>query len=123
MVAYWLACTKAILASRPLPEPPAGTESLASCEERYRQLDIRHQLLRQTGVEEDRMAEKMELCALINRYLKENKTDFVRRCRECGRALAPTYPYSVCEMCFEGRRRVYRRAPAYRPSGSAKRSR
>ena len=91
--------------NRPLPEPPSGTGTLEDCESRYRELDIRHQLLRQVGVEEDRMDEKLELCKAINRFLKEHKDEYLRRCRQCGRKLPATHPFGVCEQCF---RKSYR---------------
>ena len=110
MVAYWLACVRAILRRQDLPEPFSGFGSLEQCEDRYRELDIRHQLLRRIGVEEDRMDEKEELCRLINRFLQEDRALYLRRCSRCGAKLDVTYPYGVCEKCF-------RREQAYRRSG------
>ena len=94
--------TKALekLAGKPLPEPPSGAGSLEEGEARYRELDIRHQLLRQIGIEEDRMDEKLELCRSINRFLKEHKDEYLRRCRQCGRRLPATHPFGVCDQCF-----------------------
>ena len=100
MVAYWLACVRAILRREDLPEPPSGFGSLEQCEDRYRELDIRHQLLRRIGIEEDRMDEKEELCRLINRFLQEDRALYLRRCTECGARLDITYPYRICEKCF-----------------------
>ena len=97
---YWLACCKSILSNRPLPEPPSPAGTLEDCESRYKELDIRHQLLRRIGIEEDRMDEKLELCRAINRFLKEHKDEYLRRCRQCGRKLPATHPFGVCDRCF-----------------------
>ena len=67
------------------------------------------QLLRRIGVEEDRMDEKEELCRLINRFLQEDRSLYLRRCSRCGAKLDVTYPYGVCEKCFR-RERAYRRS-------------
>ena len=99
---YWLACCKSILSNRPLPEPPSPTGTLEDCESRYKELDIRHQLLRRIGIEEDRVDEKLELCKAINRFLKEHKDEYLRRCRQCGRKLPATHPFGVCDKCFRG---------------------
>ena len=103
MVAYWLACCTAICHRQPLPEPPSGFGSLEQCEARYRELDIRHQMLRRIGVEEDRMAEKQELCEAINRFLQEDRESYLRTCRICGRRLPATYPFGLCERCARRR--------------------
>ena len=99
MILYWLKCCLRMTANQPLPEPVSGIGTLEECESRYKELDIRHQLLRQIGIEENRMDEKLELCDLINRFLKERKDEYLRRCRQCGRILPPTHPYGLCERC------------------------
>jgi ATP-dependent RNA helicase SUPV3L1/SUV3 len=118
LVFYWLSCCRCILANKPLPEPPSGTGTLEECETRYRELDIRHQLLRQIGIEEDRMDEKLELCRAINKFLKENKDEYLRRCRQCGRKLPATHPYGVCDRCF---RESSDLASVYRRRGHSRR--
>ncbi len=115
LIRYWLRCSRCILSGRRLPEPDFGTEDLESCELRYKELDIRHQLLRQIGVEEDRMDEKMELCTLINRYLQEHRNDYLRRCSRCGRVLPSVYPYGICEACYELEKRQM-----WHPGGTGK---
>ena len=100
LILYWLSCCRSIITNQPLPEPPSGTGTLEDCESRYKELDIRHQLLRQIGIEEDRMDEKLELCKAINQFLKEHKDEYLRRCRQCGRRLPATHPFGVCEKCF-----------------------
>ena len=100
LILYWLACCRSIITHQKLPQPPSGTGTLEECESRYRELDIRHQLLRQIGIEEDRMDEKLELCKAINQFLKEHKDEYLRRCRQCGRRLPATHPFGVCDQCF-----------------------
>ena len=100
LVAYWHDCSLAIIDDRMLPEPYSGEDTLTECERKYRELDIRHQLLRGIGIEEDRIEEKMALCRKINIFLTENKEDYLRRCRRCGRLLPATYSYGLCEKCF-----------------------
>ena len=100
LILYWLACCKCILSNRPLPEPPSPAGTLEDCESRYKELDIRHQLLRRIGIEEDRMDEKLELCKAINRFLKEHKDEYLRRCSQCGRRLPATHPFGICDQCF-----------------------
>ena len=106
LLAYWYACSLCILKSESLPEPESGTDTLEECEHRYRELDIRHQLLRVIGIEDGRMDEKLELCRRINEFLEQDKNAYIRVCRYCGRILPPTYRYNVCEKCFQ--RRIHR---------------
>jgi len=101
LVQYWHDCSLAILDDRMLPEPYSGEDTLTECERKYRELDIRHQLLRGIGIEEDRMEEKLALCKKINTFLTENKEDYLRRCRRCGKLLPATYSYGLCEKCYQ----------------------
>ena len=105
LMTYWLDCCKAILRQAELPEPPSGTDTLEDCERRYKELDIRHQLLRRVGVEEDRMDEKLALCEQINQFLRQDQDSYLRQCRECGRRLPPTWPSGLCEHCYQRLRR------------------
>lgn len=100
IVGYWRECCFAIYANHVLPEPFAGTATLEECERRYKMLDVRHQLLRRIGIEEDRMQEKLMLCELINNFLKEDKDKYLKHCSRCGRILPATSEYSLCEKCF-----------------------
>ena len=72
----------------------------------------------QIGIEEDRMDEKLELCRAINKFLKENKDEYLRRCRQCGRKLPATHPYGVCDRCF---RESSDLASVYRRRGHSRR--
>ncbi len=100
IVSYWRECCFAIHSNSLLPEPFACTGTLEDCERRYKQLDVRHQLLRRIGIEEDRMEEKLLLCEKINSFLKEDKDKYLKHCSRCGRILPATSEYGMCERCF-----------------------
>ena len=100
LLSYWFDCSLNILNDQPLPEPFSGTDTLEECEHRYRELDIRHQLLRVIGIEEDRMEEKRQLCERINAFLEQDKDAYIRTCRYCGRILPPTWRFPCCDKCY-----------------------
>ena len=100
LLSYWFDCSLNILNDQPLPEPFSGTDTLEECEHRYRELDIRHQLLRVIGIEEDRMEEKRLLCERINAFLEQDKDAYIRTCRYCGRILPPTWRFPCCDKCY-----------------------
>lgn len=100
LVNYWVNCCKALASGNPLPDPPFGTRSLEDCENHYKALDIRHQLLRKVGVEDDSIQEKEELCKKINEFLVKSKSGFLRRCSCCNRPLPINYSYGMCGDCF-----------------------
>lgn len=96
---YWLVCAMAISAGE-IPEMPYfNTDTLEGCELQYKAFDIRHQILRRIGIEEPCMDEKMALCAKINNMLLDDKMNYRKRCRRCGRYLPATYPYGICDKC------------------------
>ena len=107
LVTYWRQCCFAIIRQKNLPEPTAGTDSLEECELRYKQLDVRHQLLRRIGTEEDRMGEKMALCNIINAFLKKDKDVYLRHCKRCGKVLPATSAYGLCEKCYRRQMAFY----------------
>lgn len=100
LITYWRECCYSIYRGRHLPEPFAGTDTLEECELRYKELDVRHQLLRRTGVEEDRMAEKQYLCEKINAFLEKDKDKYLKRCSRCGRMLPSTSSFGICDKCY-----------------------
>ena len=105
LVMYWLECCIAIGLGA-LPEVPEyETDTLEGCELQYKALDVRHQLLRRIGIEDPRMDEKQELCEKINKLLLADKSRFRKRCRRCGKSLPATWPYGICDDCFNRRRR------------------
>lgn len=100
-VEYWLMCCNAICEGTKLPEPFANERTLESCENKYKQLDIRHSLLRCIGIEENRMDEKYRLCEKINDFLKNSKEKYLKRCTSCGKPLPSTYRYNICNKCHK----------------------
>lgn len=100
IVMYWRECCFAIYKERTLPEPYAGFDTLEECELRYKELDVRHQLLRRIGVEEDRMSEKLMLSNRINEFLEKDKDKYLRHCSRCGRVLPATGSFGICDRCY-----------------------
>lgn len=101
LVYYWYLCCRAIIDEQELPEPLSGTDKLEECERRYKELDIRHQMLRRVGREEDRMDEKLELCRRINELLIRDRKNYLKKCRCCGKVLPATYQFRICRECHE----------------------
>lgn len=101
LVSYWSECCSAIAEGRDFPEPPFSEDNLESCELKYKALDIKHQMLRRIGVEEDGSAEKDRLCGKINKFLRGSKARFLKRCSCCGKLLPANYAYGMCEECFD----------------------
>lgn len=104
LVAYWRRCLMAIFAGKELPHPSFETYSLEGCELQYKALDIKHQLLRRLGIEDNSMEEKLELCKKINEFLKASKSNFLRRCSVCKKPLPLNHPYGMCENCYNNQR-------------------
>ena len=100
LIGYWTACARAILRNRPVPSPYFDTETLLGCELQYKAYDIRHQLLRRIGREDDSTAERRAICEKIAALMRESKEDYIRRCRVCGRELPIGTVYNFCEDCF-----------------------
>ncbi|MDO4488002.1 MAG: helicase-related protein [Eubacteriales bacterium] len=100
LVKYWARCAMAIFTQKALPEPDAGTDSLEECELRYKELDVRHQMLRRIGIEEDRMEEKLVLCKKINEFLEKDKDRYLRRCSYCGKVMPSTSSFGMCDKCY-----------------------
>jgi len=101
IVKYWLRSALSILDSEMPRMPYFDTHDLEGCEKQYKALDVRHQILRQIGIEEDSMEEKMILCDKINKLLLKNKRDYLKRCRICSKVIPSTYQYGICEKCYK----------------------
>lgn len=99
LVRYWRDCAAALLQDWSVPQVPFGDEDLESCELRYKALDVRHQMLRRAGIEENVRTEQERLARRINELLREDKSAFLRRCPRCRRLLAFDYPGRLCERC------------------------
>lgn len=100
LVGYWTQCATAIIKGKEIPEPYFGLGSLQACELQYRAWDIHHQLLRRIGREEDCGDEREEICRMIARYMAQNKDQYLRRCRRCGKVIEIGYAFGICERCF-----------------------
>lgn len=107
LVEYWGDCCEAIVAGWTPPMPYFGDESLEACEKQYRAYDIRHQLLRRVGIEEPHLDVKTELIQKINWFLLTSKKSYVRKCSHCGSELPFSYPYGMCEECYESKHHSY----------------
>lgn len=100
LVGYWKDCCVSLIRGGTAPRPDFPTDDLEGCELQYRAFDVYHQLMRRIGVEDDCMREKEALCSKINDFLKNEKSDYLKRCRRCGRILPAKIQYGLCEKCY-----------------------
>ncbi|MDE7244191.1 MAG: hypothetical protein K2O18_09470 [Oscillospiraceae bacterium] len=100
LVEYWRDCAQSLLFGGTAPLAPFPDDSLESCELRYKALDIRHQMLHRSGVEESVTQEQAALSRKISGFLQEDKSGFLRRCRRCYDLLPFNHHYALCEKCF-----------------------
>ena len=101
LVSYWTQCATAIIHDKNVPEPYFGVGSLQACELQYRAWDIHHQLLRRIGREEDNTEDREYICKMIAHYMKQNKDQYIRRCKRCGKVLEIGYTFGICEDCYQ----------------------
>ncbi len=97
---YWRDCAESLLFGGTAPLAPFLDDSLESCELRYKALDIRHQMLHRSGVEESVTREQAELSRKISGFLRADKSGFLRRCRRCYELLPFNHHYALCENCY-----------------------
>ena len=102
LILYWSRCAEAIVKNKRVPVPPFGDDTLQSCELQYKAYDIRHQLLRRIGLEDDCTEEKQAICDRIAELMRESKDQYIRRCRICGKELPIGSLYTTCESCWTG---------------------
>lgn len=100
LVQYWLACARAILRGRRIPEPWFETDTLAGCEQQYKAYDINHQMKTRCGMQDDNYEARDEICRRIKELMAEDKGEYIRRCKRCGCELPIGYTYNLCEKCF-----------------------
>ena len=100
LVGYWTSCARAILRGKRVPHPAFDTETLLGCELQYKAYDVRHQLLRRIGREDDSSRERREICEKIAQLMKQSKEGYIRRCRNCGKELPIGSISNYCEECF-----------------------
>ena len=103
LVLYWSRCAEAIVRKKRVPAPWFGDDTLQNCELQYKAYDIRHQLLRRIGIEDDCSAERQAICDRIAELMREDKAQYIRRCRVCGKELPIGALFNVCEHCWAQR--------------------
>ena len=104
LVNYWTECARAILRKKHVPLPWFGTETLLDCELQYKAYDIHHQLLRRIGVPDDCTEERSAICDRIAELMRENKSQYIRRCRSCGKELPIGTVSNYCDSCYQNSR-------------------
>ncbi len=100
LIVYWARCASAILRNRHVPEPYFGEETLQDCELQYKAYDIRHQLLRRIGIEDDCTAARRAVCDRIAELMREGKEQYIRRCSSCGKELSIGAMFNCCDRCY-----------------------
>ena len=103
LVIYWARCARAVIKGRKLPAPDFETETLQGCELQYKAYDIHHQILSRIGVQDDCSAERSEICEKIRLLMAEDKTEYIRRCKRCGRELPIGYSFNLCNRCYNAK--------------------
>ena len=76
---------------------------LAKYETYYKMLDLYHQFSVRMGkvLDEERLnSEREKTEDRIMRFLTSKKSDYIEKCKYCGRALPLGYEFKVCEDCY-----------------------
>lgn len=100
LIEYFVRCSRAILAGKKIPLPSFGTDTLMNCELEYKGYDLRHQLLRRLGLPDEYSHVRQSICDKISLFMKEDKGQYIRRCRFCGRELPIGSIYNYCDECY-----------------------
>lgn len=98
----WLSYCKDPERERACPMLPRDF-SLEGIESYYKQLDLYMQFSARKNWQIDRdevVANREWAQHEIGKLLKEDKEQFEKKCRVCGRSLSWDYPYPVCEECY-----------------------
>lgn len=85
-------------------------KGLAKYETYYKMLDLYHQFSARMGkvLDDERLSMEREKTEnIIMRLLTNKKTDYIEKCRYCGRALPLGYEFRACEDCYDKHRREY----------------
>ena len=103
---YWCRCVRCVMRQEkngncrlPLPNYPLDT--LEGCELQYKAYDLRHQILRRLGIEDDCTKERKEICRRIDLLMKESKEQYIRRCRICGSIIPANSRAPICNRCSD----------------------
>ncbi|MCM1040633.1 MAG: helicase [Ruminococcus sp.] len=102
VVKLWLVYCENPTALQECPPYPLDS-SLAQLETYYKKLDLYSQFAGRMNWEVDRDvldANREAAQHAIGLLLKEDKKQFEKKCRVCGKVLAWDYPYQICEDCF-----------------------
>ena len=102
LLIYWLTCARAILRSRRIPEPHFDTDTLQGCELQYKAYDVHHQLLQRIGQPDSCSEQREEVCRRIAELMAEDKSQYIRRCKSCGKELPLGYTFNLCPACYSG---------------------
>ncbi|MBO7355708.1 MAG: hypothetical protein J6U50_03675, partial [Lachnospiraceae bacterium] len=83
-----------------IPLPDFGTDTLMNCELEYKGYDLRHQLLRRLGLPDEYSHVRQSICDKISMFMKEDKGQYIRRCKYCGKELPIGTIYNYCDECY-----------------------
>jgi len=108
LVHMWLEYCKCIINNKRLSPPIVDMTSLESCEDGYKIYDLRHQMLQRHGIPDECTYEREMLADRINQLLKENKSEYIRKCRSCGKVLPVSSSFNICDKCFRKRENDWR---------------
>ena len=103
LMRYWCRCVGSVLKQEKgknrVPYPHYPLDTLEGCELQYKAYDLRHQILRRLGVEDDCTKERKEICRRIDELMKESKEQYIRRCRICGNVIPANSRVPICSTC------------------------
>lgn len=106
VVDQWLSYCKNWSADVSLKKPKPDSREhngLLKYETYYKQLDLYYQFSHRMGKEVDEewlRTERERTESRIMQYLSKGKTDYIARCRYCGKPLPLGHPFGVCDECF-----------------------
>ncbi len=106
VVSLWLSYCKGYTADVSLERPKleyGRRKGIQQYETYYKQLDLYYQFSHrmQKVIEEDWLNEERNRTEMmIMKYLTKGKTNYIARCRYCGKLLPLGTPFQVCDRCF-----------------------
>lgn len=102
VIRLWLTYCEEPYSAQDCPPYPMAS-SLEELESYYKKLDLYSQFAGRLGWPVDRDvldANREAAQQAIGMLLKEDKKQFEKKCRVCGKPLLWDYPYQICEDCF-----------------------
>jgi ATP-dependent RNA helicase SUPV3L1/SUV3 len=105
VVLLWLEYCEAMhfVSDMTLPQLRKDVLDLNILETHYKKLDLYYQFSRKMNkiIDEENLAkEKEKTIKLINKVLDNNKNDFVKKCKICGKKMSYSSKYNICEKCY-----------------------